>query len=65
MTGGAITFPEWGYLGKGRFQRRDFRFDSLTQRSSIEGSLFAELEEHEVFIPSKTFPPMTVEEIAR
>jgi hypothetical protein len=64
-TGGAITFPEWGYLGKGTFQRRDFRFDSLTQRSSIGGSLFAELKEHEVFIPAKTYPPMTVEEIAR
>ena len=25
-----ITFAEWGYLGKGKFQRRDFRFDVLT-----------------------------------
>ncbi len=24
-----ITFAEWGYLGKGRFQRRDFRLDTL------------------------------------
>src|SRR5438874_8797670 len=24
--GEPITFAEWGYLGKGRFQRRDFRF---------------------------------------
>src|ERR1019366_9208701 len=23
-----ITFAEWGYLGKGKFQRRDFRFDA-------------------------------------
>jgi len=31
-TGGgeAITFAEWGYLGKGKFQRRDFRLDTLT-----------------------------------
>lgn len=64
-TGKAIVFPEWGYLGKGKFQRRDFRFDALTQRSSIEGTLFAELEEHDVFIPSKTYLPMTVGEIAR
>src|SRR5438034_2329944 len=28
--GSPILFAEWGYLGKGRFQRRDFRFDSLT-----------------------------------
>lgn len=64
-TGEAIVFPEWGYIGKGKFQRRDFRFDTLTQRSSIEGTLFAELEEHDVFIPTKTYPPMTVAEIAR
>jgi hypothetical protein len=63
--GEPITFPEWGYLGKGRFQRRNFRFDTLTQRSSIEGTLFAELEEHDVFIPTRTYPPMTVAEIAR
>lgn len=63
--GEPIMFPEWGYLGKGRFQRRDFRFDTLTQRSSIEGTLFAELHEHDVFIPTRTYPPMTVAEIAR
>jgi hypothetical protein len=67
MTGadaGHITFPEWGYLGRGKFQRRDFRFDALTQRSSVQGTLFAELEEHEVFVPVATFPPMTVKELA-
>jgi len=26
-----ITFAEWGYLGKGKFQRRDFRFDIIGQ----------------------------------
>ena len=62
--GKPIEFPEWGYLGSGKFQRRDFRFDSLTQRSSIEGSLFEMLEEHDLFIPTKTFSQMTVEEIA-
>jgi hypothetical protein len=62
----AITFAEWGYLGKGRFQRRDFRFDSLTQSSaySAEGSLFAHLGKHEIFVPAKTYPPMTVKELA-
>lgn len=61
-----ITFAEWGYLGKGRFQRRDFRFDSLTQSSafSAEGSLFAHLGKHEIFKPTKTYPPMTVSELA-
>ena len=63
--GEPINFPEWGYLGSGKFQRRDFRYDSLTQRSSIEGSLFEFLEEHEVFVPTKTHAPMTVQEIAQ
>jgi hypothetical protein len=64
-NGEPINFPEWGYLGSGKFQRRDFRYDSLTQRSSIEGSLFEFLEEHEVFIPTKIHSPMTVQEIAQ
>ena len=63
--GESINFPEWGYLGSGKFQRRDFRYDSLTQRSSIEGSLFEFLEEHEVFVPIRTHAPMSVEEIAK
>ena len=62
--GAPIEFPEWGYLGGGKFQRRDFRYDALTQRSSIEGTLFEVLEEHELFIPTKTHAQMTVEEIA-
>lgn len=63
--GKPIEFPEWGYLGSGKFQRRDFRYDSLTQRSSIEGTLFEMLEEHDLFIPTKTYAQMTVEEIAQ
>jgi type I restriction-modification system DNA methylase subunit len=61
-----ITFAEWGYLGKGRFQRRDFRFDALAAASSFsaEGSLFAHLGKHEIFTPTKTYPPMTVNELA-
>lgn len=61
-----ITFAEWGYLWKGRYQRRDFRFDALTGSSaySAEGQLFANLGKHEIFTPSKTYPPMTVSELA-
>ncbi|MFZ2362394.1 MAG: DNA methyltransferase [Anaerolineae bacterium] len=33
--GQPITFAEWGYLGKGKFQRRDFRLDTLTLSSSL------------------------------
>jgi hypothetical protein len=62
----AITFAEWGYLGKGKFQRRDFRLDSLTLSSSFsaEDSLFSHLGRHELFTPSKTYPPMTIRELA-
>ena len=61
-----ITFAEWGYLGKGKFQRRDFGLDSLTGASaySQEGDLFADLGKHELFTPTKTYPPMTVGELA-
>ena len=61
-----ITFAEWGYLGKGKFQRRDFRYDTLTLSStfSAQGSLFAHLGMHEIFKPAATYPPLTVAELA-
>ena len=64
--GQPITFAEWGYLGKGKFQRRDFCFDDLTQMSyfSKEGSLFAHLAKHEVFKPLKAYTPITTRELA-
>ncbi|AAM72392.1 MAG TPA: SAM-dependent DNA methyltransferase [Chlorobaculum sp.] len=64
--GQPIAFAEWGYLGKGKFQRRDFRLDSLAMSStfSVEGSLFAHLGKHEIFTPTRTYPPMTVSELA-
>jgi N-6 DNA Methylase len=66
QDGQPITFAEWGYLGKGKYQRRDFRFDVLTGSSafSAEDSLFAHLGKHEIFTPTKTYPPMTVSELA-
>ncbi|MBD2421886.1 DNA methyltransferase [Cyanobium sp. FACHB-13342] len=64
--GRAITFAEWGYLGKGKFQRRDFRLETLALSSSFsaEDSLFAQLGKHEIFTPAKIYPPMTVGELA-
>src|SRR5258708_24541251 len=64
--GQPITFAEWGYLGKGKFQPRDFRLDVLTHRSAFgqEGTLFAHLGKHEIFRPTKTHPPMTARELA-
>jgi len=63
-AGEPITFPEWGYLGRGKYQRRDFRYDALTQRASASEGLFAHFEEHEIFTPVRTYPAMTVQEIA-
>jgi hypothetical protein len=64
--GQPLTFAEWGYLGKGKFQRRDFLLASLTQSAafSAEGSLWANVAKHEIFTPSKTYPPLTVRELA-
>lgn len=65
-VGQPIVFAEWGYLGKGKFQRRDFRFDTLAQSAAFseEGTLFAELGKHEIFTPARTYSPLTVEELA-
>ena len=65
--GQPITFAEWGYLGKGKFQRRDFRLDTLTHMATFkdDNPLFADLGKHEVFTPVKDYPAMTIAEIAR
>lgn len=65
--GQPITFAEWGYLGRGKFQRRDFRFDSLTQSSAFgtEDLFFAEPGKHESLTPTNTtYGPMTVRDLA-
>jgi transcriptional regulator with XRE-family HTH domain len=64
--GGPILIVEWGYIGRGKFQRRDFRLDVLTGMASFreEQSLFANLGRHEIFRPAETYPPMTIRELA-
>jgi hypothetical protein len=70
--GQPITFAEWGYIGKGKFQRRDFCFANLTGSSTFTrssarnetGSVFADLGKHELFTPERTYPPMTARELA-
>lgn len=66
QDGTAMNVVEWGYLGKGKFQRRDFRLEALTAASSFsaEGSLFAGLGKHEIFRPTATYPAMTISELA-
>ena len=65
--GSPILVVEWGYIGKGKFQRRDFRLDKLTGMAAFreEGTLFAGLGRDEIFQPTPDqFPPMTVRELA-
>ena len=66
MNGMPISVVEWGYLGKGKFQRRDFRLDVLTAAASFsaEDSLFSQLGRHEIFTPMKVYPPMTPRDLA-
>jgi hypothetical protein len=63
--GKPMRFPEWGYLGSGKYQRRDFQFDALTQRAAIKGTLFEMFEEEQLFVPVETFPTMSVEEMVK
>lgn len=66
MGGAPISVVEWGFLGKGKFQRRDFRLDVLTGAASFsaEDSLFSQLGRHEIFTPTKVYPPMTLRDLA-
>mgnify|MGYP000850763628 FL=1 len=59
-----ITFPEWAYLGKGLFQRRDFQYSDLTQRSSYVGTLFDGLDDDDIFTSKTAHKPMSVADIA-
>lgn len=65
-NGDPITFAEWAYIGKGKFNRRDFRLDVLTGSSafSAEGTLFSHLGKHDIFTPIKTYKPMTIRDLA-
>ncbi|KAB1647670.1 N-6 DNA methylase [Pseudoclavibacter sp. CFCC 14310] len=63
-NGEPIVFPEWGYLGRGKYQRRDFAYKDLTQRSLADGTLFEQFDEETLFAPVTTYPVMTVEQIA-
>ena len=66
MAGDPINVVEWGYIGKGKFQRRDFRLDVLTGMAGLtaEGSLFAGHKAHDIFTATRTYDPMTVRDLA-
>lgn len=52
--GRPIVFSEWEYLSRGRFRRRDFRFDLLGQASGGRS---------EAIVPMKVCAAMTIGEI--
>jgi hypothetical protein len=58
--GQPIVFAEWSYLGRGKYQRRDFRFDRMAGRNSVRPGE----AHHEVFQPVTTYPVMTVAQLA-
>lgn len=63
--GAPIVFSEWGYLGKGKFQRRDFRLDILTRLSSFgQDAVSGDAGQHEVFTPVKSYQPLTLRDLA-
>ena len=65
-AGAQIVFPEWSYLGRGKFKRRDFSFDQLVQTSSFgEGTLFESLDTDQIFAPIADYPAMGLSEIAQ
>ena len=65
VSGEPLVFPEWAYLSKGKYSRRDFKFDDLTQRSSFEGTLFEDLEMHQLFEPIRDFKQLTIGDLSQ
>jgi len=65
-AGAPITVVEWGYRGKGIYQRRDFRLDVLVGMAGFaeEGSLFSHLGRHEIFTPTRDYPPARARDLA-
>lgn len=65
-NGGPITVVEWGYLGKGKFQRRDFRLDEMTRAiphwDGAEGAVSA--RSPRLFGEETFYPPITVRDLA-
>lgn len=65
VQGQPLVFPEWAYLSKGKYSRRDFKFDDLTQRASFEGTLFDDLEMHQIFEPIRDFEQLTIRDLSQ
>lgn len=66
--GTPIVFAEWGYLGSGKFQRRDFSYEQMTGLGAWrkETDLFSDRPRTEIFDPiKKEYPPMRVVDLAQ
>ena len=69
-SGAPILFAEWSYLGRGRFGRRDFSYETLTNMSSWDAGtcvqpdalLLAE-HAHKRFTARRMYPAMNVIQI--
>lgn len=57
-----LVFPEWSYLGRGQFKRRDFKFEEILEMSEYTpDSLF---DPTEVFSPLIDYEPLNLQQIA-
>jgi hypothetical protein len=65
-SGDPITVVEWGYLGKGKFQRRDFRLDEMTRAvPHWDGTAGAVAARSPRLFGEETFyPPLSVRDLA-
>jgi hypothetical protein len=60
-----ITFAEWSYLGKGRYQRRDFQFSTLAQLSSLgDDTLLGHSNTAGRLAPVQVHPCLTIADLA-
>lgn len=55
-AGEPIIFAEWGYAGRGRYQRRDFLYQDLATASSFgqQGIFDSSPENHPSLVPTQT-----------
>jgi len=64
--GAPICVPEWGYLGRGKFQRRDFRLSVLTGTAGFgAGDSLDLFTQQQALTPiAEHYPPMTLRDLA-
>lgn len=65
--GSPIVFPEWAYLGKGKFQRRDFSLGTIQKNSAVKSkdSLFSHFDMDQVYEPLKTYQSVNIKSLAK